>query len=143
MMAIAIAACEENAVTRADPHKLLRDLWPALNRDHGIVGIIEGKQIEAAILLRIEPFWYASDDQPCLIERAIFVHQDFRSAKGGRARLLCEWAKQAAETLEMPLIIGILSSLRTEAKVKLYERQFGNPAGAYWIWNGRTGGAMA
>ena len=143
MMAVALAACEENAVTRADPTKLLRDIWPALHRDHGIVGIIGQEQIEAAILLRIEPFWYGADDEPCLLERAIFVHPDFRGAKQGRARILCEWAKGAALSLELPLIIGVLSTIRTEAKMRLYQRQFGEPAGVYFIFNGKTGGAMA
>lgn len=142
MMAIAVAACQENALTRADPGKLLRDIWPALNRDHGLVGIIGNGQIEAAILLQIQPFWYGADDEPCLLERAIFVHPEYRSAKVGRARLLCEWAKQASDTLEMPLVIGVLSNDRTEAKMRLYMRQFGQPAGMYFIWNGRTGGAM-
>ena len=116
MMAVAIAACQENAVTRADPGKLLRDIWPALNRDHGRVGIIGNGQIEAAILLQIQPFWYGADDEPCLLERAIFVAPEYRSAKVGRARLLCEWAKQASDTLEMQAVIGVLSNDRTEAK---------------------------
>ena len=143
MMEIALMACEENAVTRADPGKLLRDIWPALNLDHGIVGIIGHDPIEAAILLKTEPFWYAPDDAPCLIERAIYVHPNYRVSPVGRARLLCEWAKDVSRTLELPLIIGILSSHRTEAKVRLYQRQFGEPAGVYYIFNGRTGGAMA
>ena len=141
LMHIALMACEENAVTAADPHKLLRDIWPALNLDHGIVGIIGDDPIEAAILLKTEPFWYAPDDQLCLLERAIFVHPEYRSAKGGRARLLCEWAKNASKELEMPLIIGVLSSERTEAKMRLYMRQFGEPAGMYFIYGARTGSA--
>ena len=141
MMGIAVMACEENAVTKADPTKLLRDIWPALNLDHGVVGIIGQNPIEAAILLRTELFWYASDDQLCLLERAIFVHPEYRSAKGGRARLLCEWAKTASDLLQMPLVIGILSNDRTEAKMRLYMRQFGEPAGMYFIHGARTGGA--
>lgn len=141
MMDIALMACQENAVTKADPQKLLRDIWPALNLDHGIVGIIGDDPIEAAILLRIEPFWYGSDDEPCLLERAIFVAPDYRSAKGGRARLLCEWAKGASRELNMPLVIGVLSNERTEAKSRLYARQFGEPAGVYFIYGARTGAA--
>lgn len=141
VMDIALMACEENAVTKASPEKLLRDIWPALNLDHGIVGIIGEDPIEAAILLKMEPFWYGDDDEICLLERAIFVHPDYRSAKGGRARLLCEWAKNASRTLELPLIIGVLSNERTEAKMKLYMRQFGEPAGVYFIFGARTGSA--
>ena len=52
---------------------------------------------------------------------------------------LCEFAKAAAEMLDMPLLIGVLSNERTEGKVKLYERIFGKPAGAYWLLNAETG----
>lgn len=139
MMALATAACEENGLTDPNPIKLLEQIWASLNQDHGIVGIIGevGKIPEAAILLRTEPLWYS--DQQSLVERAVFVHPDFRSVRGGRARKLLEFAKEAATSLEMPLVIGILSSQRTGSKVKLYERHFGQPSGAYWLWNGRTG----
>ena len=56
-----------------------------------------------------------------------------------RARKLCEFSKMAAERLNMPLLIGVLSNHRTEGKVKLYERVFGKPAGAYWLVGGETG----
>jgi uncharacterized protein YfaA (DUF2138 family) len=74
-----------------------------------------------------------------LEERGIFVHPDFRAAKGGRARKLCEFSKFSAEKLGMPLLIGILSNHRTAGKVKLYGRIFGPPAGAYWLVDGKTG----
>jgi hypothetical protein len=143
MMELALAACEENGLTNPNPMKLLAEIWAGLTRNHGLVGIIgeQGKQLEAAILLKTESLWYSDD--PSLVERAIFVHPDYRSAKGGRARKLCEFAKHAANLLELPLVIGILSSQRTESKVRLYERQFGKPSGAYWIVGGETGHSTA
>jgi hypothetical protein len=81
--------------------------------------------------------WYS--DANVLEERAIFIHPEFRNAKGGRARRLCEFSKRAADTLEVPLMIGVLSNHRTEAKVRLYERQFGKPSGAFFLYNARTG----
>jgi len=143
MMALALAACEENGLTNPNPMKLLAEIWAGLTRDHGIVGIIgeAGKPFEAALLMRVESLWYS--DEPSLVERAIFVHPDYRNAKGGRARKLCEFAKNAASLLELPLVIGILSSQRTESKVRLYERQFGKPSGAYWIVGGVTGHSAA
>jgi hypothetical protein len=140
MMDIAMAASEENSLTNFSPRKLLEEIYSSLCLHHGIVGIIgePGRQIEAAILMRIESLWYTDDLS--IIERAIFVHPDFRAAKGGRAAKLCDWAKRVANEMNLPLVIGILSSQRTAAKVKLYERQFGEAAGAYWIVGGRTGG---
>jgi hypothetical protein len=139
MMELALAACAENGLTNPNPLKLLNEIWSSLNLHHGIVGIIgePGKTPEAAILLRIESLWYTDDLS--VVERAIFVHPEYRSAKGGRASKLCSFAKKVSTELTHPLVIGILSSQRTEAKVRLYERQFGQPAGAYWIVNGKTG----
>jgi hypothetical protein len=78
-----------------------------------------------------------------LEERAIFIPPEYRGVKGGRARRLCEFAKQAAKAMEMPLLIGVLSNHRTEAKVRLYERQFGKPTGAFFLYNGSTGSVQA
>ena len=41
--------------------------------------------------------------------------------------------------LDIPLVIGILSSERVSGKVRLYERQFGPQSGAYWIYGKKTG----
>jgi hypothetical protein len=82
--------------------------------------------------------WYS--DHEVLEEKAIFIHPDFRSAKGGRARKLCEFSKHVSDSLGVPLIIGVLSNHRTEAKIRLYERQFGKPSGAFFLYNATTGG---
>ena len=142
MMDLALAACDENGFVQPSAEKLLEQIWPALNHDHGIVGIIgeKGKKLEAAVLLRIGTMWYS--DQNVVEEKAIFVHPDFRSAKGGRARRLVEFSKQVSDKLGLPLVIGVLSNHRTEAKVRLYERQFGRPAGAFFLYNAHTGLAL-
>jgi hypothetical protein len=139
MMDLAMQACDENGFVDPNPQKLLTEIWPALNLDNGLVGIIQddGGVLEGAILLRIGNMWYS--DEKVLEEKAIFIHPDYRNAKGGRARRLCEFSKQVATTLELPLIIGVLSNHRTEAKVRLYERQFGKPTGAFFLYNARTG----
>jgi hypothetical protein len=139
MMELAMAAAEENGLTKPNPIKILREIWGGLNRELSIVGILGDKSdfLEAFILLRIEPLWYS--DEISLVERVIIVRKEYRGAKAGRARLLCEFAKKVSDELQMPLIIGVLSSHRTEGKVKLYERQFGQSSGAFWIYNGKTG----
>jgi GNAT superfamily N-acetyltransferase len=139
VMELALSACDENGFVDPNPQKLLGEIWPALNLDRGMVGIIgeDGKKPEAAVLLRIGTMWYSDAD--VLEERAIFVHPEYRSAKGGRARRLCEFSKQVADKLGIPLIIGVLSNHRTEAKVRLYERQFGKPSGAFFLYNAQTG----
>jgi hypothetical protein len=138
-MDLTLMGSEENGFIKPDPVKLLHEVWPALNLDGGIVGIIgkPGEPFEGGVLLRTCKLWYS--DKVVLEERGVFVHPEYRAAKGGRARKLCEFSKMAAERLNMPLLIGILSNHRTEGKVKLYERVFGKPAGAYWLVGGETG----
>jgi len=140
IMGLALSACDENGFVEPNPAKLLNEIWPALNQHYGLVGVIgpEGGKPEGAVLLRIGAMWYS--DNLVLEEKAIFIHPEYRSAKGGRARRLCEFSKHAADTLNIPLIIGVLSNHRTEAKVRLYERQFGKPSGAFFLYNATTGG---
>jgi GNAT superfamily N-acetyltransferase len=138
IMNLALSACEENGFVEPNPAKLLQEIWHGLNLEKGVVGVIgdRGKP-EGAVLLRIGSMWYS--DHEVLEEKAIFIHPDYRSAKGGRARRLCEFSKQVADSLGIPLIIGVLSNNRTKAKVRLYERQFGEPSGAFFLYNARTG----
>lgn len=138
-MELALMACRENGFVNPNPQKMLQDFWQALNMEHGVVGLIgkEGEKIEGGILLRVGTMWYS--DEPVLEEKALFIHPDYRNAKGGRARRLTEFSKQASKSLGIPLIIGVLSNQRTEAKVRLYERQFGPPTGAFFLYNAHTG----
>jgi hypothetical protein len=139
-MDLALAACADNGLTNPNPIKLLGEIWAALNLDNGIMGFIGGDKLEAGILLRVQPMWYS--DEKSLLERAIFVHPDYRKSgehKVSRVRLLIDFAKNAQKELGMPLVIGILSNQRADAKVRLYQRHFGEPAGAYWLVGGDTG----
>lgn len=147
VMELAVMGAEENGFLKAEPAKLLYDIWPALHLDQGIMGLVgfgPGKPI-GAVLLRVISPWYSSE--LAIEERAIFVHPDYRaggqhkaSGKGsGAAVRLCEFSKTVADRMELPLLIGVLSNHRTAAKVRLYERIFGEPAGAYWLYGARTG----
>ena len=140
IMKLALMACEENGFINPNPEKLLADIWAALNLDNGVIGIIGptgSNDIEGVVVLRIGSMWYGDDR--VLEEKAIFIHPKFRSAKGGRARRLCEFSKGAADQLGIPLIIGVLSNHRTAGKVRLYKRIFGEPTGAFFLYGARTG----
>lgn len=140
VMRLAVMAAEENGFLNASQILLAEALWPALNNDHGLCGVIGAKNspLEAFVLLQIGTLFYST--QPCVEEKVVFCHPDFRSAKGGRARRLCEFSKKVADTLDLPLLIGVCSSHRTAGKVKMYERIFGPPAGAYFLYKTKTGG---
>ena len=139
IMSIAMMACDENGFLNPNPAKLAGEIWPALHQDHGLCAVIgkPGGMIEGLVLLRIGNMWYS--DSQVVEEKAIFIHPDFRSAKGGRASKLCEFSKKVADSLGIPLIIGVLSNHRTSAKVRMYERQFGPPSGAFFLYGAQTG----
>lgn len=143
LMGLAQSATEENAFLTPNTEKILQEIWCALNRDRGLCGVIRNKDglIEGAVLLRIGDMWYS--EEVVAEEKGIFVHPDYRNAKGGRARMLCQFSKFVADTMGIPLIIGVLSNSRTEAKVRLYERQFGKPSGAFFLYGAKTASARA
>jgi hypothetical protein len=43
--------------------------------------------------------------------------------------------KQASEGLSIDLTIGVFHNERTDAKIRLYRRQFGNQIGAYFCYS--------
>ncbi len=140
IMEMAKMGAEENGMVPYDLNAILHEFWPALHLDHGIVGLVgepNGKP-EGAVLLRVTNFWYGFREgprsRPMLEERWLWTDPKFRAAKGGRARKLCEFAKASAETLGLPLMIGILSNIRLDAKIRLYERVFGKPNGCSWYY---------
>lgn len=139
-MALAIQAAEENGFLDASAPRLLNDVWPALNQDHGLCAVVGPNQgeIQGMLVLRIGTLYYS--DQVCIDEKVIYVKPEYRSAKGGRAAKLCEFSKHTSDVLGLPLCVGVLSNTRTAAKVKMYERIFGPPAGAFFLYGAVTRG---
>lgn len=138
-MRLAMMACEENAIVEPDYGMLAQDMWSALNLHFGIVGLVgcAGKPSEGVALLRVGTLWYSK--RPIWEEKSIFVHPDFRAARGGRAKKLAEFSKNVADETGIPLAIGVMSSIRTKGKVAMYSRIFGEPTGAYFLYGVRTG----
>lgn len=134
VMKLALMGCAENEFMPHSVMRVLEDVYAAITKDRGILGVIGpiGGELEGAVLLRIGKIWYSDADH--IEERAIFVHPAFRGARGGRAARLAEFSMDVADQLGMPLTIGVLSDHRTAAKVRLYQRILGKPAGAYWIY---------
>jgi hypothetical protein len=143
LMDLAKLGAEENGMVPYNLNAIAAEFWPALNLDYGIVGIIGPPDApEGAVLLRVTTFWYGfsggSEARPMLEERWLFCKKEFRAVKGGRARKLCEFAKSSADLLGLPLMIGILSDIRLDAKQRLYERVFGEPCGVSWIYRPKS-----
>jgi len=131
VMQLALQMHDEIGMTNVNPQNILKEVYPSLHLDRGIMGIIgPSDAIEGGILLRVGRFFYSDDD--VLEEKGVFIHSGFRSAKGGRARKLCEFAKKTSDSMGMPLLIGVQNDVRTKGKLRLYERQFGEPIGAFF-----------
>lgn len=92
----------------------------------------------ASIYLGISQFSYS--DEWLLLEEWTFVHPDHR--KTNYARSLIAYAKGISDDMKLPLMTGILSNKRTEAKVHLYE-QLMDKVGAYFIYNRQFSSAAA
>jgi len=139
VMQLAAAAAKENGLLEANPELLVRAVWPKLNLQTGLIGCI-GKpsgKIEGMVVLQIGKLFYSNEI--CLEELVLYVHPDYRNA---RAAVHISWsssAKAPAEKLGLPLLIGVLSSAKTEQKCKLYERVLGPASGKYWIHGRKTG----
>ena len=139
VMELAMMVCKENGIFEPNVQKILFDIWPSLHQQHGIIGVIgePGNMLEGFVLLRIGQMWYS--DSPRLEEKTVFIHPKFRRASGGRARKLCKFSKQVADELGLPMIIGVLSSHRSSGKMRLYESEFGPPAGGFFLYGVLTG----
>lgn len=139
VMKMAEMVCKENGIFQPNMGKIFADIWPSLHREHGLVGVIgeQGQELEGFVLLRVGTMWYS--DEPILEEKTVFVHPKFRKLSGGRARKLCRFSKQVSDELGIPMIIGVLSNSRTGGKMRLYESEFGSPAGGFFLYKTRTG----
>ena len=129
----------ENAVFPLDVSRVIGMIRALTQQRGGIIGVIRNEhQIEALICLTITQFWYSEDF--ILEEQFNFVLPEYR--KSENAKELIIFASAAAKNLGIPLIIGILSNERTDAKIRLYRRQLGEPSGAYFLVGARTGEAL-
>ena len=96
----------------------------------GIVG--DGAEIEGSACLSIGEAFCSED--PLLFENWNFVLPEHR--RSDNARRLIAFSTAMSRVLRLPLVIGVMSHVRTDAKCRLYERSFGRPLGALYLYNG-------
>lgn len=122
---------EENGLFEMDEDAVRGMLKHVIDNQNGVVGIISNpKEVEAAICLTIDKLWYAKTW--CLNDVFNFVAPQYR--RSTRAKSLISFAKTYSDEIGIPLFMGIVSNVRTEAKIKLLERQM-RKAGAFFIYN--------
>jgi hypothetical protein len=125
---------EENAQFAMNDAKVTEMLQRAFNGQGAVIGVLgRTGSIEGSILLLINSWWYT--DAYCLEEIFSYVRPQYR--KSTNAKDLITFGKRCSDELGIPLVIGVVSNIRTRAKVGLYTRQLSEPAGAYFIY-GKT-----
>lgn len=122
---------QENGAFSVSPEKVINAIQHATRGQGGIIGVIDGdNELAGAIGMRLGNFWYSDDWH--LEELYNFVSENYR--KSDYAKNLIDFGKWASEQMKLVLNIGIISTHRTEAKVRLYSRRL-QPVGQFFMHN--------
>ena len=124
-------AGKEDAQHPVNPEKVVAMLSRYYEKQGVLLAVIGeiGKPVAYCLSL-LDPIWYSDDWQ--ILELSLFVSKDHR--KSTYAKQLMGFMKAASEGLGLDLTIGVLSNERTEAKIRLYKRQY-RQAGAYFSYH--------
>ena len=96
----------------------------------GCFGVIgpKGGALEGLAMLAVSTQWYTNQ---CMLEEFIvYVHPDFR--RHNHAANLLDWMIARSDQLGIPLLTGIISMDRMEAKCRLYRRKL-TPVGQFFM----------
>jgi GNAT superfamily N-acetyltransferase len=131
LMALTKLAADEDAQHPYDAEKVWNVVRRHYDKTGGLVAVAgeKGEPIKGFLIMIVDEIWYSPDYQ--LLELSLFVAPEHR--KSTLAKQLMAFSKAASEGLKLDLTIGVLSNERTEAKVRLYQRQF-KSAGAYFLY---------
>lgn len=99
----------------------------------GAIGVIGSVgHLEALVFVVFGEYWYTRSKH--LEEFIVYVDPECR--KSGHAKALVVWMKEQSDAIGLPLVSGIMSNTRTEAKVRLYERLLPK-VGAFFCYTGK------
>jgi len=96
----------------------------------GVIGDVGN--LEAIVIIAIGTYWYTTDHH--LEEFVVYVDPECRVSS--HARACVDWMKTQSDGTGLQLMTGIISSHRTEAKVRLYRRML-EPVGAFFMYGGK------
>ena len=124
-------AAAEDSQHCVNDEKVIAMVMRYYNQQGALLAVIgDIGQPVAYVLSVIDFIWYSDDAQ--LLELSLFVDENHR--KSTYAKQLMIFAKKAAEGLSLDLTIGVFHNQRTDAKIRLYRRQFGEQIGAYFMY---------
>jgi hypothetical protein len=121
----------ENALFPIAPEKVDWFIGRALRPDliqewdngiRGAIGVIGPVgSLEAIVFVVLGEYWYTRHKH--IEEFIVFTDPEHR--KGSHhTTALHEWMKEQVDRTNLPLVTGIMSNIRTEAKCRLYARHF-------------------
>lgn len=122
----------ETGMGRLDEDRVRYTIATGIARQGGVVGVVRGDDghIEASIGLFIGNNWYSQD--PHLFDLWAYVGVPYR--KSTHAKSLIGFAKSAATTLNLPLMMTVIANGQTARKERLFERQLPK-AGSLFLFN--------
>lgn len=117
-----------------DDEECLSMIWRGIHRAQALIGVIgePGGPLEASIYIILTKLWHTSERHMHLEELWTFVHPKKRKSKNAQA--LTDFAKSAANELGVPLIGGLITNDKTETKLQFYQRTYGDPKGAFFVY---------
>lgn len=129
---------KENGARNVDWGIVERVIIDGVNGKGGVIGVIgpKGGDLTGMIYLRFSSMWYSNEE----ILEELFCYVPETARRSSNAKSLIEFGMAASERLRIPLLIGIISNDKTEAKIRLYTRLLGKPAGAFFLYGAKTGG---
>lgn len=101
----------------------------------GVIGPVGA--LEGLVLVTLGSYWYSFDMH--LEEYIVYVDPECR--KSTHAEALVQWMKDQVEITKLPLVTGIISNYRTEAKCRLYRRML--PKVGEFFYLGPKGSSMS
>lgn len=122
----------ENGTFSFSDAKVLEMIKKATQAKGAMIGVIDAPDgsIAACTGTLVDQYWYTETDW-VLTELWAFVRKPFRNSRF--ALDLIEFNKWAADSMGIPLSMGIMSTHKTEAKTRLYRRHLLH-IGGFFMW---------
>lgn len=99
----------------------------------GVIGPVGG--LEAIVFVTISEYWYSTEKH--IEEFMVYVDPECR--KSEHAIALVQWMKDQTEDTGLPLLTGVMSNHRTEAKCRLYRRMMPKIGELFMVSPGGSG----
>lgn len=135
LLELCLQMTDENFILPVSESKVLKILedctQPEVEKRSGVVGVVgNAGKIEGTIGLMFDSTWYS--EEMCIFDAWNYVLPPYRSSTNSKD--LIAWAKRISDHFGYPLMMGILNNHRTEAKVRLFRKQLGQPVGAFFLY---------